>query len=203
MAVTANMTIGILDGSSAGAADRRAVAEMIIASLPDFYRLLAEHEADVAGMVAARLIDGGGEMENCHILQAPGGVPAGVFCAYPSDALARAQMVEVRALLRGWDRERKGQVQAALAAEAGAAAPVPDGGCYLSRFAIADGQRGTGLADRLMAGFLEFAAGRGTPYLHVDRNNGRAIAFYQRHGYRFIEDGNRYRFQTMERPAVT
>lgn len=190
-----------LNGSAASESNRRAIAEMIISSLPGFYNLLAEQGADIIAVVAERLVDGAGELDNCHVLWATADMPAGVFCAYPSDNLARAQMMELRALMRGWDKKRKHAVQDILMARVGAVAPVPDGGCYLSRFAVGDAQRGTGLADRLMAGFLEFAAGRGPIFLHVDKGNGRAIRFYERHGFRLIADGDAYLFRTMERSA--
>lgn len=57
----------------------------------------------------------------------------------------------------------------------------------LNEIFVARGHRGTGVADDLMDAAVEFARGQDLPLdrlvLDVDRENDRAQAFYERHGF--------------------
>jgi GNAT superfamily N-acetyltransferase len=57
----------------------------------------------------------------------------------------------------------------------------------LNEIYVAEARRGTGLADRLFAAALDHARGQSLPLdrlvLDVDRENERARAFYERHGF--------------------
>ncbi len=163
---------------------RRAATELIALSLPEFYEVLGRYIEDLPAVVESRLVQRGGELQNCHVL-CDGDTTAGVFCCYPSANLAVAQMTDLRAMLRHVEKDRKAQIQDELSSSAGHMSPVPTDGCYLSRFAVAAPYRGKGIADRLMAGFKDFASDNAALYLHVNKDNARAIAFYRRHGFDF------------------
>lgn len=69
--------------------------------------------------------------------------------------------------------------------------PAPDppaGALELHRLYLDQRTRGTGLADRLMAETFDWARARGAPvlYLGVWAHNGRALAFYRRHGFEIV-----------------
>jgi diamine N-acetyltransferase len=55
----------------------------------------------------------------------------------------------------------------------------------LDRLYLAPEAKGTGLADALMADFLDWGARRDL-YLSVYADNARAIAFYARHGFEIV-----------------
>lgn len=190
------MKLVSLEDAPATETYRRAVADLIMLSLPEFYDILGRYIPDLCTVVAGRLSQQGGELRNCHVLQGERGMPQGVFCCYPSEALAMAQMTDLRAMLRNAAKDNKTKIQQELAESAGDMAAVPADGCYLSRFAVAPECRGQGAANDLIDGFKTFAPG--TPlYLHVNRDNARAISFYRRHGFDFIPSDGDFQYPTM------
>lgn len=190
------MRLIALEDGSVPSKTRRDATVLIAQSLPEFYAVLGRHIHDLPAVVEARLTQRGGELQNCHIL-CDGDTPSGVFCCYPSSNLAVAQMTDFRAMLRHADKDRKVLIQDELSASMGRMAPVPSDGCYLSRFAVAEPYRGKGAADILIDGFKEFASGSAALYLHVNKDNARAISFYRRHGFDFIGTGSEYSHRTM------
>jgi ribosomal protein S18 acetylase RimI-like enzyme len=190
------MRLLALEEGTASPEIRRAAMALIAQSLPEFYEVLGRYIDDLPAVVEARMAQRGGELQNCHIL-CDGDTVAGVFCCYPSVNLAVAQMTDLRAMLRRAEKDRKTLAQDELSASTGRMAPVPPDGCYLSRFAVATTYRGMGIADILMDGFKDFASGNAALYLHVNKDNARAIAFYRRHGFDFTEADSEYVHRTM------
>lgn len=57
---------------------------------------------------------------------------------------------------------------------------------YVSYFWVSDGLRGQGFGGQLLAAAEEHARAEGCDRIHLDTRSPRALAFYQRHGFRLF-----------------
>lgn len=116
------------------------------------------------------------------------GGPVGVVICHPSsvDRLSSRGLMEVLARERGWWRELL-MLPVALALQR-CSEPIPAEQTYVSILAVHPDKRSLGIGARL----LRFAETRARDYgdrgicLDVEINNPRAIAFYERLGYRSV-----------------
>lgn len=169
---------------------RRQAAKLACEAVPALY-------ADIADLVVPVLADEflvpGSELSGA-IAIADDQV-RGLIAAYPAEEYSARQRVSLHhALTELSPADGKLLInQLSLLAS-----KVPKGamhGQYLARFTVAEGERGTGVADAMMAVFLE---GGSEASLHVQADNARAIAFYRRHG--FTETAATIDFLLMSRP---
>ncbi|RJP84254.1 MAG: N-acetyltransferase [Desulfobacteraceae bacterium] len=182
--------ISVLDEKS-----RLSVSHLVIESLPVYYRSDGMDDAEMVAAVAGLIGHAGSEIEKGFAAFCGTNV-AGTATFLHSEHLQRARLVGAQALLRLLSGPSARQFRNNLKNYNTGFAEVPDGAIYLSRFAVDPYYRGKGLADQMMERFLSLRPDGGDrwsrAFLHVDRQNHRAVAFYTRHGFGVYEPGERY-----------
>ena len=128
----------------------------------------------------------GGETANTQVAIESDGLVAGIVSGIASKSLRRAQLVDMQMLFRQFDRAQRETLQQTLSDMARLTQTIPTDGWYLTRISVASQHRGGGLADTLMDTFYAQSPDTQEYSLHVHKDNARAIAFYQRHGFSFL-----------------
>ena len=156
---------------------RRQAAKLACQAVPALYANIADL---VVPVLADEFLVPGSELASA-IAIADGDEVRGLIAAYPAEEYSARQRVSLHHALKELGPADGKLLIAQLSVFA---SKVPKGamhGQYLARFTVAERERGTGLADAMMAVFLE----RGSEAsLHVQADNARAIAFYRRHDFR-------------------
>jgi ribosomal protein S18 acetylase RimI-like enzyme len=108
----------------------------------------------------------------------------GIVAGFPAAELAARQGVGLHHMLGALPPDQLAPFVAHIRSFSAGVPSIPGEGRYLARLAVAESQRGSGLADRLLLKFLSDDGADAGTSLHVRADNGRAIAFYARHGFR-------------------
>ena len=150
-------------------------ARLAKSAFEDFYGLFTRDEARLLPAIATQF-ESHSELDQA-IAAFEEGTLEGIACFYEVAQMPARQMESLRMLLDVAD-DAAASV-AAVRAFARNFAPPPGPGIYLSRFVVAPGKRGGGLAAALLGEVESECRRRGLPdlYLHVRRDNARAIAF--------------------------
>jgi len=187
--------ISIINVSKLDEAHRLSAAYLVMEALPAYYRIDGIDELEMATAVAGLIGESGSELEKGYAALC-GDEVVGILTFLCSELLPPARLVGAQALFKRLSQDSAKQFRNHLRHYDAGFGIVPDGRIYLSRFAIDQYFRGSGLASQMMELFLslEDASGvrRDKFSLHVDRQNERAIAFYRKHGFGIHYTGSRY-----------
>ena len=169
-------------------ARRLEAAKLAAEAMMTLYEPLGD---EVLPVLAAEFQIKGSELGDAVGLLAP--TVDGLIASYPAEEYQSRQRVSLHHALGSLSREGGSRLIAQLRLLAD---QIPHGGLegeYIARFAVRSGSRGSGVAVRLMTGFV---ADHPTVSLHVRADNARAVGFYRRHGFvaKIVGD-----FQLMQR----
>jgi ribosomal protein S18 acetylase RimI-like enzyme len=178
--------------SEADPAALRQAAAWLRSMDEDYYRLFGISDAAVEALLADLLRDPASEF-GTHTFFRHEGSLAGLVCAFPAEEMFARRLVVLKALtaasIRMLPADAAAEARGRLRQFAGAPRKLPPDGYYLAKLYVAAQLRGSGLADRLMACFLDAAAAAGRqPCLHVRTDNAAALALYRRHGFAVAPD---------------
>jgi|GEM_PF-6938511 len=169
---------------------RVAAAGLVVESLPQYYEAILRVTANKQQAITGMLGIAGGETENTYAAVRADGTVTGIVSGVASRSLKRAQLIDMQTLFREFTREQRETLQLTLADISRQTQNVATVGWYLTRISIAPGDRGNGLADALMDIFFSQSPDAPEYSLHVHKDNARAISFYHRHGFSFLESEN-------------
>lgn len=174
-------------------------AALAFLAFEDFYSIFSRDRSRVLPAVAAQFAT---ESElNQLVAAVDDGRVVGIGAYYSAAEIAARQAMGLRLLLEVADDP--GACVKGVRAFSTLFTPPGDAGAYVSRFAVAEPQRGSGLASLLHA-HVESAITRrgwGRIRLHVRRDNVRGLAFYRKLGYRPADPGERG-YLLMEKPLA-
>lgn len=172
-------------------------ARLVIASLPEYYAAFGAPHHALEQAVAEQFAQAGSEL--CEARAMLNGTVTGLYCALATRRLRTAQLIGLKHLMQALS-PTDAEARARISDFATSVAPLPSQGWYLSRIAVHEESRGTGVADRILADFLDRAPSRQPVLLHVHRDNKRAINFYTRHNFEFVVPSE-YTYYAMIRAA--
>lgn len=176
---------------------RRRLGSYIAAAVPDFYGLLPIDAENLADALGSAIGLAGSELEHASMGRL-GREPIALVTWLPLERLDAARRAGTIALLREVDRNAAGAFLAAVAQYGKTVEPIDGKGVYLSRVTVDSGARGMGLGKRAVMEVIEAADGADI-WLHVAKDNTRAIQTYEALGFGFATDGD-YSSRAMKRP---
>ena len=182
-------SIEFRDVTRLDAVQARAAADLAFLAFEDFYSTFSADPARVLPAVAAQFAT---DSELNQLIAAMDGPQVAAIGAYYAAAeMAARQAAGLRLLLEVAD-DPGACVKAVRAFAANFSAPG-DAGAYISRFAVAPGRRGSGLAVDLLRHVEDAISRRGWTRvrLHVRRDNARGLGFYGKMGYKAADAGGR------------
>ncbi len=189
----------VLNVGELNAEQKRTAARLVISSVPEYYALFGRTGDALVASVVEQFQLNGSELNFGQALLERGEV-VGLYCALMQNRLKSAQLLGLRKLVDTSDVARA-RLKQCLDRYSARVADLPSTDAwYLTRIAVLDRAKGTGIADQLMSMFLETAPQTYAASLHVAKSNTRAIRFYQRHGFAVQEVGN-FDYLAMVRPA--
>ena len=155
-------------------------AVLVYSSLPAFYDVFASFGAPVHAVIARSFHVRGTSLQDATLALDARDTVVGVVAHLDLSELTRASYADLQLLLRASDGEPD-QLRDALHSYSQKVPLIPGTGRYLARFAVSPSMRGSGLSHLLLDRFED--EGASAFYLHVHRDNKRAISFYRRRGY--------------------
>jgi ribosomal protein S18 acetylase RimI-like enzyme len=190
------MTGRLVGAATMGPDARLAMAGLAHEALAPYYDLLSIPASALLAVLADEMRDPSTELGAARAILVDEQV-AGLIVAYPAGEMHVRQQASLFHLLRSGAGESDVLLEAA-AAQAADVPPIASEAYYLARIAVAETQRGCGLAAKLLSSIDEGLPPSIPVALHVHRDNERAIRFYRRHGYARSDDAD-LAFQTFVR----
>lgn len=190
------MTVRLVGAATMGPEARLAMAALAHEALAPYYDRLATPTGALLAVLADEVCDPSTELAAARAMLVDDRV-VGLIVAYPAGEMQPRQQASLFHLLRSGIGEDDVLLDAATA-QAADVPPIAADAYYLARIAVAEAQRGSGIATRLLASIDESLPPSMPVALHVHRDNERAIRFYRRHGYARSDDADRA-FQTFVR----
>jgi len=161
---------------------RLEAAQLIYASLPEFYQQFGISTLTLFSSIADQLCKKNNELEHGYAL-VHGALVIGVYTAYPAEESKIRQIFSMLALQKTLTPEQRKTLHEKMGHSWHHFSQAPAGSYYLSRIAVGKLWRGQGLADQLLNHFSSAATDWKYLSLHVYANNLAALAFYRRHGF--------------------
>lgn len=181
-----NENISIVNISAIDESCRLSASYLVIESLPAYYKVDGVDELEMATAVAELIGKPGSEIEK-GFAALNGDECVGILAFHRSESLPTVRLVGAQALFKHLSQASAKQFRNHLKHYDAGFGAVTDASIYLSRFAIDERYRGSGLACQMMEIFLSMDHGIGVRLdkfsLHVGRENERAIAFYCKYGF--------------------
>jgi ribosomal protein S18 acetylase RimI-like enzyme len=167
----------------ARACDDRCLAQaaaLVYSSLPLYYDLFVSFGAPVQDILERSFRVRGTSVESAVLALAANDEVVGVVAGHDLSTLQRTSFADLQLLIGGVETSVRTPVREALRAYSQDVPPISGTGRYLARIAVAPSARGSGLGDLLLTHFEQSGEHF---YLHVHRDNERAISFYRRRDY--------------------
>lgn len=158
-------------------------AWLVHSALSEYYSLFSTDLPLILSSIERQLFQLS-ELEQTLVALAEGRV-VGVACYYPVSEMEKRQMASFVDLMSAAPDRR--EVNARLRSFARHITPLTGPGVYLARLAVVPTCFGSGIAAKLMQTLEEEtrSLSLGGIFLHVDRSNYRAVAFYRKCGLAF------------------
>lgn len=162
--------------------DRRDVARLLCLANPEFYEAIGLDEDARLSLLAALVAVPGTDLEPVRVARIDGRV-VGMWCGlFPTEQMLGRQLKLLSLLSKRLAPTVWSAFQQRGSSYSKALPPPPKGTVYLSRVAVADSHRGSGLGSRLVGDFIAVANGRAVS-LHVRSANLPAVRAYERAGF--------------------
>ncbi|MBC8023815.1 MAG: GNAT family N-acetyltransferase [Burkholderiales bacterium] len=174
-------SVELFEATALAPAQAGDAAALAFLAFEDFYSIFSRDRSRVLPAVVAQFAT---DSELNQLVAAlDDGHVVGIGAYYSAAEMAARQAMGLRLLLEV--AEDPGACVKGVRAFSTNFTPPGDAGAYVSRFAVAESQRGSGVAGLLHA-HMESAITRrgwGRIRLHVRRDNARGLAFYRKLGY--------------------
>jgi len=178
----------LVDAASCDDKSLTLAAELVYSSLSMFYDIFASFGVPVKIILAESFRVRGCSVSNAILALDAGGNVGGVMADLGLSEMQRALYSDLQLFMRRAEKSVTPMLRDALQTHAAMIPPIAGAGRYLARFAVGPGMQGSGLADLLLDRFEQNGSNF---YLHVHRDNKRAISFYQRRDYVFAAGSER------------
>ena len=173
---------------------RKQAASLIIEASQHIYTELNKEE--VADVLASEFLQEGCELSDCLAIVSDTKAVVGVMAWFPSTELNARRLASVHHFISRVSRDASSLLIEKLRLLKPETPPVPQSE-YLSHLAVIPDMRGSGVADQIISIFLSKPVSEGWSLI-VNSENYRAINFYQKYGFSFLDSDDRI-FKTMFR----
>ncbi|MBF0361083.1 MAG: GNAT family N-acetyltransferase [Oligoflexia bacterium] len=170
-------------------------AKLIYSALPDFYNLFFASFSieEVYEVITNQINSKDAELEETHIYKdANDDIVVGAYSFYQTSESTSRQFMGMKKFYRKINLEKIDEVEQNLAKFSKNIPKITDDGSYLARFAVDHNFQGKGIANALMEDFIKQSNAHAKCYLHVKKDNLRAINFYKKTGWGVSHDSLDY-----------